>query len=235
MMVNVRPGESGNIRVVAGSWWEQDHGQGDLAVYLNRPEPGQVLTIGDLCAGLSEADERMLVAVHEVGHVAAIHGLGLDFGGTQIYPKDPEAIGTQGIVTQLGRTEFLEPAAVSAVQSATVSLSAWMAAELWLSVEGKESQFHSWFVQSHAAHDHHVLLNRPTSELAAFLYGVAVAPRGWDGAVLSVDALTEQVRGALQSRWDELRALAEIVDTDGSADHEQIMESLGEPGWIGWA
>jgi hypothetical protein len=219
---------SGNKRVVGGWWWEWDDGDG--GVYRGRQPAGVPLTIGQLSAGLSGDDERMLVAVHEVGHVAAIHGLGLGFGSVQI-PQAPKALDAAGTVTQLGLTEFPEQD-ITGHQSAMVSLGGWVATEVWLREERKFSLERSLFVQTYAAHDHHVLLHRRITAPAAFHYGVPPSRPGWTGQTVDVDAVCRGLKATIRSRWSDLNDLAEIVARERSASPERVSQTLGTPGWM---
>ena len=71
----------------------------------------------------------------------------------------------------------------------------------------------------------------PTPQLTAYLYGAVRPPDEWQGEVIVVERLRQELTALFVSRWPEVIRLAEKVTMTRGASVEIITETLGDPGW----
>lgn len=226
--VSDRIGENGNTRRVAPPWWEQEHG--DRVGVYNCSTHGGALTSTQLGARLSAQVKRTLVAVHEAAHVAAIHGLGLAVGTAELLVDSPEALGEDGVLTRRGKTGYAELEPHAGSEMATIALAGWVASELWLNERELADDRTMSYIQLDVIDDHHWLLNIPTIEPTAYLYGSAPAPKGWLRQV-SIDETLASTTALVASRWIDVLKLSRALRQDGVLSPETTDTILGDRGW----
>jgi len=71
----------------------------------------------------------------------------------------------------------------------------------------------------------------PTPQLAAYLYGAVKPPDDWQGEVIVVERLRQELAAMFVSRRPKVIQLAETVTMTRGASVEIITETLGDPGW----
>ena len=71
----------------------------------------------------------------------------------------------------------------------------------------------------------------PTPQLTAYLYRAVKPPDDWQGEVIVVERLRQELTAMLVSRRPKVIQLAERVTMTRDASVEIITETLGDPGW----
>lgn len=216
------------MRRVAGAWHEQRYGDG-TGVFFGKIN-GQTVNVGQLGAKLSGQEKHTLIAVHEAGHAAADHGLGLALGQVELLTDDPDVLG-DGTLLRLGATAWAERAPRAAWETAISAMAGWAASMLWLNECGQMDEYTSEYIQLAVIGDHDWLLKIPTLDATAYLYGTHHAPRNWNGRLLSMDAVLQQAIRLIKYRWADVLKLTDKLERDKVLSTEIITEVLLEPGW----
>lgn len=113
----------------------------------------------------------------------------------------------------------------------------WVASETWLElvvVNGtklREDKLNVCFAQIAAADDHYDLMCFPSPRRTAYLHGAVQPPDDWQGEVIVVERLRQDLTAMFVSRWPRMTQLADRVLTARGASVQMITEVLGDPGW----
>jgi len=227
--------DSGNTRILGAPWqpWRPGGGSEILFRYMDAATVDQYRT--GACT-LTDEERQMLLAVHEVGHAFAMHAVGMDYGEIRINLEAPESRVGRTDLHRLARAERRELPR-TAREAAMLALSGWVATETWLEltiVNGRklrEDKLNVCHAQIAAADDHYNLMCFPTPRLTAYLYGAVQQPDDWQGEVIVVECLVQELTAMFVSRWERVIHLAKTTLTANGAAVEIITQVLGAPGW----
>jgi hypothetical protein len=227
--------QSGNKRLIAPPWWRCALGANSdvLFRYMAEATVRQYVETG---CPLTDDQEQMLLAVHEVGHTFAMHAVDLEYGEITINPQQPESSAGGRRLRQLARAQWCEPPR-TAHEVAVLALGGWVASETWMdltTVNGKKLRDNPLNVcraQVAAADDHYDLMRFPTPRATAYLYGQVPTQQHWDGDVIMIEQLTQAMIVMYRSRWSRVIELTESVLRDKGATVQAITNVLGTPGW----
>jgi hypothetical protein len=228
MMHTDRYGDGGNMRRIAGAWWEQDF-HDRIGVFFGKTF-GRIASTKQLGARLTPDEQHTLIALHEVAHVAANHGLGLALGPVELLTDAPEQLG-DGTLVRLGKTAWAEREPRAAWETAITAMAGWAANQLWLDEFGQMDEYTLWHVQLAVIADHDWLLNVPTLAPTAYLYGTDQVPEHWSGQPLDMDAVVQQAKHLIRYRWTDIVRLSAELERQQALTAEAVIEVLGEPGW----
>jgi hypothetical protein len=235
VVYDIAVADSGNTRVLGPPWqrWEPGGGSEVLFRYMDPATVEQYLQ--GACA-LTAGEQQVLLAVHEVGHAFAMHAAGLEYGEITFSPESPEPRDGRTDLQRLAGAEWRELPR-TAREAAMLALGGWAATETWLelvTVNGRklrEDKLNVCHAQIAAADDHYDLMCSPTPRPTAYLYGRVQPPEDWQGEVIVVERLTQELTAMLVSRWPKVIQLANTVLTAEGATVEAITDTLGDPGW----
>lgn len=227
--------DSGNTRVLGAPWqrWKRAGGSEVLFRYMDAATVERCLK--GACT-LRDDEQKTLLAVHEVGHMFAMHAMGLEYGGIVINPESPGPRDGRTDLQQFARAEWRELPR-TAREAAMAALGGWVATETWLelvTVNGRklrEDKMNVCRAHLAAADDHYDLMCFPTPRPTAYLYGRVQPPDDWQGEVIVVERLVEELTEMLVFRWPRVIQLATAVLTMKGAEVKVITEALGDPGW----
>ena len=229
--------DSGNRRILGAPWelWRStaDDDRDGLIRGLHQDVVSRWLSTR---SNLTDDEEQMHLAVHEVGHAFAMHATGMAYGNIVIpHPSEPRD----------GQTRFYQRAFAerrelprTAREAAMLTLGGWVAATVWMrsttTADGRllsDDPLNICDAQMMALDDHYQLMCFVTDPLTVYLYGDVQPPKGWEHDVITVDTIAQELDGMLTSRWARVMDLTQSVQRDGHASMEAITQTLGTPGW----
>jgi hypothetical protein len=187
-------------------------------------------------SNLTVDEERMHLAVHEVGHAFAMHATGMAYGNIKVSLFQD---------SREGQTPFYQRALTerrdlprTAREAAMMTLGGWVAATIWMrstiTAGGRllsDDPLNLCDAQMTALDDHYQLMCFATEPLAVYLYGEVQPPKDWEHDVIAVDAVVQELGEMLTGRWPQVLELAQLVARDGHASMWTITQALGSPGW----